>query len=146
MAAASLCWPANYERSEHRADFGQQRILSSVKLAVPNAILLVLDPSNAAAAIPEYEALISHTDSCVSVGTQADVDGETEVSLSRVGPAGLSLAFDGHVLTPSGSIGVETSEGASLGRIDGLTSRTKVAVWVDDNRWPSRVAIVVVDE
>lgn len=115
----------------------------SMKLAVPNAILFILDPSNEAAAIPEYEALVSHSDSCVSVGTQADVDGETEVSLSFVGPSGLSLVFDGHVQTPTGSIGVMTSEGASLGSIDGLTPRTRVAVWVDDDKWPSRVAIVV---
>jgi len=116
-----------------------------MKLAVPNAILFVLDPSNEAVAIPEYEGLVSHTDSCVSVGTQADVDGETDVSLGHAAPVDLQLVFDGSIQTPGGSIAIWTSEGASLGRIDGLNPTTSVAIWVDDNKWPSRVVVAVPD-
>lgn len=114
-----------------------------MKLAVPNAILFVLDPSNKKLAIPEYENLVSHTDSCVSVGTQADVDGETEVTLDSVVSEGLSCAFEGEVQTPGCSIAVETSGGTSLERLDGLTQCTRISIWVDDMKWPSRISVVV---
>lgn len=116
-----------------------------MKLAVPNAILFVLDPSNGAAVVPEYGGLISRTDTCVSVGTQADVDGETEISLGCTAPADLKLVFDGIIQTPSRSIAIWTSEGTSLGRIDALNPTTNFAIWVDDNKCPSRVVVVVRD-
>lgn len=115
-----------------------------MKLAVPNAILFVTDPESVASDFPlEHGGLVSHTDGCVCVGTQADVDGETEVSIGRVEPEGLTRVFDGFVKTASGAIGVETSERLSLGLVQGLSREARVTVWVDHTRWPSRVAVVV---
>ena len=115
-----------------------------MKLAVPNAILFVIDPESDASAFPlEHRGLVSHTDSCVCIGTQADVDGETEVSIGGVEPEGLTRVFDGPVETPSGTLGVETSEGMSLGLVRGLSRQTRVTVWVDNTKWPSRIAVVV---
>lgn len=119
--------------------------LTKMKLLVPNAIIFVLDPNNSDVVIPEYKNLVSHTESCVSVGTQADVDGETEVVLSRVAPAGLSCVFNGEISTPSGAIAVEISERTSLGYIAGLQSKSRACIWVDDDKWPSQVAVVLID-
>lgn len=115
-----------------------------MKLAVPNAILFVCDPENEAKEIPlECRGLVSRTDSCVCIGTQADVDDETEVSIGTDEPEGLIRVFGGLVKSPSGAIGVETAERMPLGLMQGLPRDARVAVWVDDTRWPSRVAVVV---
>jgi hypothetical protein len=52
-------------------------------LSPPNAILFVFDPTNKDVVVPPYVdgELTAATANCVSVGTQADVDGDTEVSL-----------------------------------------------------------------
>jgi len=119
--------------------------LNLMKLAVPNAILFVLDPTNKEAVVPQYDGLVSRTDTCVSVGTQADVDGETEVSIGRTVPTDLELAFDGSIETPGRSIAVWTSERTPIGRLDELSPTTHFAIWVDDNKWPSQVVVVVRD-
>lgn len=90
--------------------------MSNMKLEVPNAILFVLEPDNPEVEIPAYGGLISSTSTCVSVGTLADVDGETEVILDQAPVAGLQRVFDGVLSTKTGTIAIVTAHGHSLNR------------------------------
>lgn len=114
-----------------------------MKLAVPHAIVFVLDPNHKGVEVPKYSGLVSHSNTCVSVGTQADMDGETDVTLDRDLNGLLNCVFEGEIHTPTGSIAVVTSGILTLARLDGLEATTRFSVWVDDVKWPSRVSVVV---
>jgi len=118
-----------------------------VVLSPPNAILFVLDPTNKNSSIPLYVdgELTAATASCVSVGTQADVDGDTEISLETTAttPAGLQLVFRGVITTPGRKIAVATSEHERVLDVDVHADSAEISVWVDDRRNPGRVAIGV---
>jgi len=79
--------------------------MSTVTLTPPNAILFVFDPSNQNVTVPDYvnAQLIAANATCISVGTQAPVDGDTVVSLCEPETyrKGLEKVFDGRIETPS---------------------------------------------
>lgn len=58
--------------------------MSSVTVGPQNAILFLFDPTDKNVVVPAYVdgELIASTKTCISVGTQAPVDGDAEVSLS----------------------------------------------------------------
>lgn len=114
-----------------------------MRIAVPNAIIFVLDPNHGGVEVPEYSGLVSVSSSCVSIGTQAEVDGETNITLDREISDGLSCVFDGEIHTSNGAIAVVTAQNSQLARLEGLGVSTRFSVWVDDVNWPSRVSVVV---
>jgi hypothetical protein len=93
---------------------------------------------NSEAQMPEYVVgeLVAATDTCVSVGTQADVDGETEVTLCLGGPdhVGLTSVFDGRLSTPGGVVSIETSQSDSLAHLAVDRKHVRVSIWVDDHK------------
>lgn len=111
----------------------------------PNAILFVLDPTNKNALVPKYVVgeLTAITDSCISVGTQASVDGKVEVSmiLSNEEPIDLRLAIHGKIIVPNGKVAVVTSEFEKLIEIDLPIGEISASIWVDDLQSPSKVQI-----
>lgn len=116
-------------------------------LRPPNAILFVFDPTNSDVAIPPYVngELTAATETCVSVGTQADVDGETEVSLAMatVAQPELQQVFAGAVATPGGKVAVVTSEFDRVLELDVPKTGVEVFIWTDDLRNPARVVVHV---
>jgi hypothetical protein len=116
-------------------------------LSPPNAILFVLDPTNKDAAVPQYVAgeLVAATATCVSVGTQADVDGDVEVSLApaAAAPADLQQVFLGAIATPGRRVAVVTSHFQRVLEVDVPSDAAEVAIWADDLRNPAHVAIGV---
>lgn len=117
------------------------------RLSPPNAILFVFDPSNRNVRVPEYVRgqLTAANATCVSVATQAPVDGETVVSLSEpeIHRHGLQKVFEGPVESPGRLIAVMTSEARRVLETSVSSPVTVVCVWVDDLLNPARLAIEV---
>lgn len=116
-------------------------------LSPPNAILFVLDPTNKEVEVPQYVAgeLTAATATCVSVGTQADVDGDVEVSLkfAAFAAADLQQIFLGAIATPGRKIAVVTSHFQRVLEGDVPSDTVEVAIWADDHSNPAQVAISV---
>lgn len=119
--------------------------MSIATISPLNAILFVLDPTNKDTVVPPYVdgELTAATGTCISIGTQAPVDGETEVSLELDGatPSDLHRAFLGSLVTPGGKLAVVTSEFERVLELDVPKGKANVCVWVDDLRNPARVAV-----
>lgn len=114
-----------------------------MKIEVPNAIVFVLDPDSRDVEVPEYAGLVSSSSTCVSIGTQAYVDGETDITLDRGVSSELTCVFRGEIQTPTGAIAVVTSHMSTLARLEGCELITQFSVWVDDLDNPSRISVVV---
>lgn len=119
------------------------------KLAVPNAILFVLDPTNEAAVVPEYmpgEAAAA-TPSCVSIATIVDVDGDVIVGLcAPLDDVTFSTpvqVFAGSVETPRRVLAVVTSEFDRVLEIATPSTATRIIVKVDDVQSPTKVSIEI---
>lgn len=121
----------------------------NIRLAVPNAILFILDPTNKAAVAPAYvpgEAAAA-SPSCVSVATIADVDGEVTVRLcAPVDDVACEVSvqvFDGLVETPGHVLAIVTSEFDRVLEIATSSAVTRIAVRVDDAQSPTEVSVNV---
>jgi hypothetical protein len=119
--------------------------MSRAVLGPPNAILFIFDPTSRDVAIPPYVdgELTTATATCVSVGTRADVDGETEVlvEIAPVVPANLQLIFIGVIAIPGRRVAVVTSQLEHVLEIDVVADTAAISIWVDDLRSPARVII-----
>jgi hypothetical protein len=122
--------------------------MRAVTLAPPHAILFVFDPSNKRVQVPEYVAgeLIAVNSTAVSVGTQAEVDGETTVTLGSRNEAldlsGFEKVFEGKVETPGRRLAVVTSERHTILEAEVGGTESKIAVWADDGRSPGHIIVL----
>lgn len=118
-------------------------------LLIPNAIVFVFDLENKSVQVPAYTdgVLTAWNNSCVSVGTQSEVDGEVTVKLSgKLSGSERDLyevAFSGVIETPSKKIAVVTSELEKILEMDVRTEKTEVIISVDDLSFPSVVLVEV---
>jgi hypothetical protein len=121
--------------------------MDSVITSVHHGVIFILDPRNRDVLIPEIvgDELVIATDSCISVLTQASVDGEVEVSLafSEAAPPGLVHVARGNIRVPHGTLTVDTADEGVLFERDVPKGRVTVSIWVDDMRHPERVFINV---
>jgi hypothetical protein len=121
--------------------------MSQITLSPPYAILFIYDPLNKDAETPEYSPgnLVSTTQHCISVGTRADVDGETTVELVRaVNDAAIvpeHKIFQGFVQAPNRNISVVTAELQTILNIDVKDKVAKIGIWADDLHNPGKVLI-----
>jgi hypothetical protein len=122
--------------------------MSTIKLSPPNAILFVFDVTNKDVNVPQYidGRLVASNNTCISIGTQAPVDGETTVSLEKrlqdVATHGPHRVFEGRVECPGRKIAVTTSELKTVLTWDLEDTSAQVEIWVDDLHNPARVAVV----
>jgi hypothetical protein len=121
--------------------------MGSVTISPPNSILFVLDPTNKDVIVPSYinEELIAATETCVSVGTQASVDGEVSVSLDfgSITPSGFYQTFAGNVAAPGGKVAVVTAEFQRLLELDVPKGKVDLVIWVDDLHNPAQVTVSI---
>lgn len=117
----------------------------TIRVAPPNGLLLVLDPSTGV--LPETLSgeSIAATSSALAIGTLTEVDGDTEVNLGARGdvPGGpaLSLRWEGDLET-TGRLGVLTIHNDVL--IERATpSVVRVEVWTNDPDEPDVIWVVV---
>jgi hypothetical protein len=120
-------------------------MVGSIVSNISHGILFVMDPGRSEIIVPEYleQSLVAATESCISVGTQAPCDGDTEVSLTLHGPAPNGLFRLGlwDLDVPMGTLVVRASDDEPLLECEVPIGRVTVSVWVDDHRWPTRVCI-----
>ena len=118
-----------------------------VTLSVPNAIIFLYDLASKDIQIPEYidNALTAANEKCISIGTQADVDGDVTIKLSSQiddsDKEHCEQVFDGFVRTPGKKLAVSTSEDDAVLQVDVKEEKIQVFVWVDDSDFPSLVLI-----
>jgi hypothetical protein len=120
--------------------------MSTVTFSPPNAILFLFDRANSEVRIPTYSdgQLIASNDSCLSVGTQAAVDGDVTVTLETT-PSDmnqLQRLFAGTMNAPSRKLAIVTAEAQTILEIEVGSSRPEIEVWTDDQRNPARIAVV----
>jgi len=116
---------------------------ASTKVAPPNSVALIADPSRAE--IPETMggSLIASTNSCVVVACRSDVDGETEFTLgsTREVDPGDRPAFQGMLKTPGRKIAVRSVLGQTMLEAPVPQDQTKIRIWVNDPKEPDRVIV-----
>jgi hypothetical protein len=121
--------------------------MDSVVTSVHHGILFLLDPRNRDFQIPDVVKgeLVNATDSCISIVTRAEVDGEVEVMLafSEAAPSDLFHVARGTIRVPHGTLAVDTADEGKLFERDVPKGRVTVSIWVDDSREPTKVFINV---
>jgi hypothetical protein len=112
--------------------------MKTISVSPPYAIIFIYDPSNKNANTPEYinGRIISTNGDCISIATQAEVDGDVDITLDESdtrNPVGLSLMFHGKLSTPGKKIVISTALHQSLLEIDVLQKTSKLKIWTDDD-------------
>lgn len=95
--------------------------------------------------MPVRGAQLLSTSSCISVACYPEQDGPTELLLgemTEVDP-GFDPAFDGELLTPSGTVVVSTATYERLLEARVPKTKTHVRVWTNDPQWPDKVIVGV---
>jgi hypothetical protein len=123
-------------------------MMSEVTLSVPNAILFLFDlAARKEIAIPECVdgQTTSANASCVSVCTQADVDGDVTVRLANRLSAsekeGCQTVFTHSIRAPGHRVAVVTSEMQKILEVEVQGDQAQLTIAVDDPRWPTVVCI-----
>jgi hypothetical protein len=116
-------------------------------LSIPNAIIFLYDLTSKDIQIPEYidNVLVAANQKCISIGTQADVDGDVTIRLSsQINDAdkkSCEQVFGGLISTPGKKLAVSISEDDAILQVNVKGGKTQVFVWVDDSDFPSLVLI-----
>ena len=133
-------------RSDRWASFARRGItMRSLKLAPPHSVILVMDPSARDLPKSMNGSLVSATPSAISIGTLAEVDGETEIRLGsdeEVDPMTAPF-FVGELNTPTGVVSIRTVLDRELLSLDVGRERVTLRVWVNDSTEPTVVCIGV---
>ena len=122
--------------------------MSNVTLSLPHPIIFLLDVSNKQIQVPEYVAgvVTAATNSCISVNTQAVVDGDVTIRLGKAisddQKTGCQMVFQGEVCTPGMRLAVVTSKRDTILDIDVPSDKTIVAISVDD---PNGASLIVIE-
>lgn len=120
--------------------------MSTITLSPRNSIVFVYDFSHRPIEIPTYVSgeLVAASQTCVSVGTLAEIDGETTITLAdstdgiRVG----ELYFEGVILTPGHEVSVCTSANEKLLTLPILATHARIRVFANDPSEPDEIVIV----
>jgi hypothetical protein len=115
----------------------------TVKVALPNALILISDAAGGDPPDNMRGALVAATPSCIAAGGMSDANGKTEVTLGRADelPLHHGAAFDGQLETPSHAIAVWTVARQTILRAPVDHARTRVRIWVNHPSEPDKVMI-----
>ncbi|WP_153018979.1 hypothetical protein [Lysobacter capsici] len=116
----------------------------SIAIAPPNSLIFIMD--YLAGDIPDAinDALVSSAASCIAVGTLAEFDGATTVTLASAmqDVAHLTNVFNGVLDTPSRQLSICNVKIEVLLFLAGLTERTNVQVFANDLSEPDQILVV----
>jgi len=119
--------------------------MSTVDVAPPNSLLLIMDRS--AGHVPDSMsgALVASTSTCIAIGTLSEHDGTTRVSMGEDRSPRLSGApvFDGVLETPGKTVAVCSVLDEVIIEAPVESERTRVRIWANDRTEPSNIDIVV---
>jgi len=119
----------------------------STSYTPPHPIVLVCDYDNLDAVIPEYDprSIISASDTCVSIRTISEIDGDVTVTLTQRLPPelvrGKIAAFSGAIDVPGRRIAVVTSENEKLLEVTVGGNRVALRIFVDQKKYPTAIWI-----
>jgi hypothetical protein len=116
-------------------------VIVTVQVTPPNSMVLVI--SSADPDIPELEDAIAATPTCVSVGTLAETDGPTQITLTDedVPLDGLASMYRGSLDTPLRRVAVQSVEGDQIGEISVPGIASTIEVFGSDPYEPDRLVI-----
>lgn len=103
--------------------------MATTTYSPPHPIVFVFDFSNKNVAVPEYDsnAVTSANESCVSIRTIADVDGEVTVNLVEALPCNVAdigfEVFCGTINAPGRKVALVTSQNEKLLEETGVAVR-----------------------
>lgn len=110
-------------------------------------IVFIFDFANKEIEVPEYDpnSVVSANDSCISVRTIADVDGEVTIELidnsADIKDLNPIEVFNGTINFPGHKINVVNSHYEKLLEAEIFKTRAKIQVLVDDKEYPSKIWI-----
>lgn len=119
--------------------------MTKVRYIPDHPVVFVFDYENHEVEIPEYdpEKTVSSNDSCASIRTVADVDGDVTIGLDD--PVGFNVrmteAFVGTIKAPNGKIAIVNSENEKLLETDLASQSTSVRISVDNLDHPTKVMV-----
>jgi hypothetical protein len=119
--------------------------VKTVIASPPNCLILVQDSEGGDTPMPIQGRGFASNDSCVVVGTTADLDEETEISIGyceKFAAEGMPN-FEGRLKTPSKKITVETVYIEVLLEINVLSQETFLRIWTNHPTEPSIIKICV---
>ena len=119
-------------------------MIETAKIAPPNSQVVIVDP-NGKVDVPDWRepAPFVATSSCVLFACYCEIDGETEITLgkaSEVDP-GNAPVFDGHLLTPSKTLAIETVEGDTIFQMPTSGMQTKLRIWSNAIKEPTKIVV-----
>ena len=118
----------------------------SIAIRPPNSLILIMDYvfGEIPVAMNENDALVSSSASCIAVGTLAEFDGETTITLANVAQdfVGLENVFRGVLNTPSKQLSICNVKNEMLLFLSDLTERTNVQVFVNDLSEPDQILVM----
>ena len=114
-----------------------------VAYEVPNSLLYIRDPALFVPLEIDGQGASWHSASCVAVSCLPDCDGPTTIAIGPSDEVGRDrvLVFDGEILSPSGSLIVETIVETELLRVVVPGESTRVRIWTNGHRDTDNVII-----
>lgn len=112
---------------------------------IPHGVIFIYDPK-AIVDVPEdtSAAPVLWTKNCIALWVIRECEGNVAVSFSdEIGDKDCHLVFYGSLETPNGVIAFNNSSCESLMEISVPTVNTKVAIYTNDPRDPTKVTCVV---
>ncbi len=121
--------------------------MTTVVVALPSSLALVMDPSVGQVPSTMAGALVAATPTCVALGTLSALDGTTRLSLGPGdGEPALCLIFDGVLDTPGGTVVVSSVLSEVLLQDRAPSPRTRVRIFANDDEEPSEIDIRITPE
>ena len=118
-------------------------MLLSVKIAPPHSLITISDSQGGEVPDSVSKNLITSTRTCISVGTKAEIDGETEIIIGNFDEINLDSdpSFYGEIATPSRVISVFTVFEDQVLFLETKTKHASVQIWVNDQNEPTKIVI-----
>jgi hypothetical protein len=117
---------------------------SNIKIRPVNSVLFVSDLGGGIPpVIPNRDAMVWGTASCLSFRCFPEQDGPTEIVLGAVKDLdpGDRPIFEGELDTPSRRLIISTVEHKSVLEADVPHIRSRLRIWMSHPRWPEKVVI-----
>lgn len=117
--------------------------MKSARVSPPNSIIFITDLEGGDVPVADRPNPIMFTESCISVTTLMEYDGETQITLTplsecrRDDPA----AFDGRIDTPTGHLTVTVVAWDIVLQDHSGSPRTRVVIWTNHPREPDEIVI-----
>jgi hypothetical protein len=121
------------------------KVIADLKVSPPNSLLLVGDPTGDPPTSMGGK-LVAHSQTCVAVGTVAELDGESHVRVAASSAADEERGlpeFDGVINLPTGTITVSSVSGEVYARSVRTSHSARVRIWVDHPSEPIEIFISI---